>query len=238
MECAVAIPAFLIVMIMMISVIDAYAAGENAMFSACDELSAEAVKAAFAPDPVSRPLIAAARIRRENKRVGEVRVTGYRYLHESESMEDLISFDFRLVFARGDPAGGLSSLVYDGRLRCRAFTGKDNADGTSCDPAEEEDSDPVYVFPERGERYHKRECPFLNPACQQVFLTPVIKRRFRPCEICQSADAPTGSVVYCFFTDGEVYHVSGCSMVEKYFVEMERADAIGKGYTPCGSCGG
>jgi len=238
LEASVTVPAFLIAMIMMISVMDAYAAGENAMFAACDELTSEAVKAAFIPDPVSRPVLVASRIRKENKNADSVLITGYGYLHGDGCMDDLISLDFRLIFAEDGPLGGLSRLVYDGSIRCRAFTGKDNGDGTSCDPGEEEESDPVYVFPDRGKRYHRRDCAFLNPACQQVFLTRSVKRRFRPCELCGSADALIGSVVYCFFNDGEVYHVAGCSMVDKYFVEMERADAIGKGYTPCQSCGG
>ena len=238
MEAALTFPAFLIAMILMISVVDAYAAGENAVFSACDELHEETVKAAFLPDPVARPIILVSRVKKENRNIDGIYILGYRYLHSGETMDDLITLDMRLVFSDRGLLGQLNRLIYDVNIRCRAFTGKDNGDGSSCDPAEEEDSDPVYVFPERGARYHRRECPFLNPACQQVFLTTSIKRRFRPCELCGSEEAALGSVVYCFFTDGEAYHVGGCSMVDKYFVEMERADAIGRGYEACRTCGG
>ena len=237
-EASLVFPAFLIVMMLLISVMDAYAAGENAMFAACDELHEESVKAALVPEPVSRPLFIVSRLSRENRNVGRVLITGWRYMHESGSMDDVISLDFRLFFSETDPLGGISRLRYDGSIRCRAFTGKDNGDGTSCDPADTEESDPVCVFPERGERYHRRECPFLNPACQQMFLDKTVKKRFGPCSICHSESAVYGSVVYCFFNEGEVYHIGGCPMVDKYFVEMERADAIGKGYTPCGTCGG
>ena len=237
-EAALTFPAFLIAMLMMISVVDAYAAGENAVFSACDELHAEMVKAAFLRDPVSGPIVIASRVKKENRSIDRVDIRWYRYLHSGSTMEDLLTLDMRLVFSDTDPLGSLSRLTYDIDIRCRAFTGKDNGDGSSCDPGEEEDSDPVYVFPERGSRYHRRDCPFLNPACQQVFLTASIKRRFRPCEICGSGNVGIGSVVYCFFNDGEAYHIGGCSMVDKYFVEMERADAIGKGYDPCQTCGG
>ena len=41
MEASLVFPAFLIVMMLLISVMDAYAAGENAMFAACDELHEE-----------------------------------------------------------------------------------------------------------------------------------------------------------------------------------------------------
>ena len=237
-EAAFVMPIFIVSMIMLISVVLVFATGENVVFSMCDQHVLADIEAAALHEGVSLPLATIIRVKEENPRLSSVMVTDFRYLHEEDGMTDLISMEisgnYRLANILLIPGMGNISE----RVRSRAFTGlyKPTPEGDSM--TEEDDPEIVYVFPMHGEKYHNRECPFLNPACQRVFLTSDVKKKFNACSICKSHDADIGESVYCFFNDGKVYHYGKCSMVDKYYIEMEKKDALAQGYMPCIKCGG
>lgn len=238
MESSILFPAFLIGLVLLLSIIPVIAAAEAEVFAAADQLRTADIRAAFVQ---SRPLEEIAMYARLEEGSGFDRVwlSGFRYLHTAGEEEDLISVHFKGTRGRGNPLGGISRIVFDGKIRSRAFTGdvlEKDPDPDAFSRAEE--SDPVYVFPARGERYHNRSCPFLNPACERTYLTAALRGRFRACTICHSGDCAIGDMVYCFYTDGEVYHTGSCPQVDKYYIVMEKEDARRKGYTPCGTCGG
>ena len=154
-------------------------------------------------------------------------------------MTDLISLEMRIKNSKKNPLGYISGFGIKVRLRSRTFTGRaEEPDGDREQFTEYEESNPVYVFPRRGEKYHNSSCPFLNPMCEMVYLTVGVKNRFNSCSNCHSEKAQVGTPVFCFFNDGKVYHFGSCSAVTKYYVEIDKRDAENQGYHPCGSCGG
>ena len=239
LEASLIIPPFIIVMALLISIVSMISASEKALFVMGEELKAADIKAAFIEDPITLPIIVERKVKSESPVVDSVHLSDYGYLHGEMGMEDLISIGMRLDYSGLNPLGKYSLLRIDQRVRSRAFTGL-NRSGDSGEHAliGYERSEIVYVFPNRGERYHNKSCPFLNPACEKVFLTGDIKSKFKPCSNCHSGGAALGEVVFCFFTDGKVYHLGKCSAVDKYYVEMEKKDAESRGYTACASCGG
>ena len=236
LEAAVVIPIFVLVMVALISIIPVIGAAENALFAIGDELRKADIRAAFIEEPVSLPLMVESRVTGENRIVDNVYITDLKYLESGPYMDDLIGVKVRLKYSKRSIFGALGLLKVEQGGLSRAFTGKDRRGETGL--GEDEEYDPVYIFPNRGVRYHNKSCPFLNPACQKVVLTYGIRSKFQPCSHCKSDGAELGSQVFCFFTDGKVYHLGNCNDVDKYYVEMNRREAISKGYTPCGSCGG
>ena len=103
---------------------------------------------------------------------------------------------------------------------------------------EESGSVTVWVFPARGERYHKESCLFVSNEPREFVLTDQLRRNYAPCPICDSEELPNGSLVYCYPAYGESYHRGSCSQVDRYVVPMELEDAQSRGYTPCSKCGG
>ncbi len=97
--------------------------------------------------------------------------------------------------------------------------------------------DPVYVFPQAGEKYHARGCRVMNASAEAVTLNSDLRHRYGPCPLCTTGREPDGTGVY-IFRYGSCYHKGGCSAVTKYFILMDRSDALSKGYTACSVCGG
>ncbi len=239
LEASLLIPPLIIVMALLISVISMVGAAEKALFTMGEELKLADIKAAFMEDPITTPIMVRNRINTDSKMINGVYLSDYGYLYSDMGLEDLISIGVTLHYSGMNPLGGNSFLNIEQRVCSRAFTGLDR----SGDYGEHaltgyERSQIVYVFPNRGERYHNKSCPFLNPACEKVFLTNEIRSKFKSCSNCHSGGAKTGDIVFCFFTDGKVYHLGKCNAVDKYYVEMEKKDAEAHGYTACASCGG
>ena len=65
-----------------------------------------------------------------------------------------------------------------------------------------------------------------------------IRAKYRPCPLCGSGRASSGARIYYFPSAGEAYHLSGCSALQRNYVEIDKKDAIERGYTPCSKCGG
>ena len=233
-EAAFVMPILVLAMITLINVVLVFAAGENVAFSMCDQHVLADIEAASVQEGVSLPVATIIRVKRENPNLSYVLLTDYQYLHEEDGMDNLISMELTGKYN----LAGFGGVDISERVRSRAFTGVYKPTPEGDDMAEDDEAEIVYIFPMHGEKYHNRECPFLNPACQRVFLTKDLQGKFNPCSICKSHEAKIGESVYCFFNDGKVYHYGKCSMVDKYYVEIEKKDALAQGYMPCISCGG
>ena len=239
LEAAIIVPPLIIAMVLLISVVSMIGAAEKALFAMGDELKFAGIKSAFSDEGLSTPLMIKHRISNENPIVGNVSFSDYGYLHSEKGVEDLISVGVNLSYSGINPLGSSSFFSVEQRVRSRAFTGLDRSgDFGEHALSGYEKSEIVYIFPNHGEKYHNRSCGFLNPASERVFLTKDIKAKFRACSICHSGSSSLGDVVFCFFTDGKVYHLGKCSAVDKYYTEIEKKDAEARGYLPCASCGG
>lgn len=240
LEAVIVLPPFVLAMILIIMIVPVTACFENSVFALCDEMRAEDIRAAYADDGPYAAAKVLSRIRKENGRLGSVRMSGYRYKFCDDGICDLIEMAVTSSYNGSGILKGVGSISFEALVRSRAFTGSihdaDKAPEGYFERDEKEDT--VYVFPRRGERYHNYDCPFLHPAYRMVYLTPSIRKHFKPCSICDSADMQDGQAVCCFFDSGGCYHRASCPSVDKYYVEMSREDAENKGYSPCLTCGG
>lgn len=96
----------------------------------------------------------------------------------------------------------------------------------------------VYVFPHRGTRYHCRTCSILKEGEIEVVLNARVRAEYTPCLICLPDALPDGAPVGMFSSGSRTYHRSDCSIVQKSYVCMTRAQAKDAGYTPCQLCRG
>jgi len=120
-------------------------------------------------------------------------------------------------------------------LLAHPFTGEKPLDGPLGEETLEEDGDSVWVFPRRGERYHKKECRIVTVYPFERILGAALRRQYEPCRNCHPAELPNGTPVYVFTTGG-VYHRRSCASVTRYVVPMAEEQAQERGYTPCSYC--
>ena len=101
----------------------------------------------------------------------------------------------------------------------------------------DEDGNVVCIFPRAGGRYHGTGCRYVNSYAAETVLDASVKKKYKSCPLCTSGSEAAGSTVYVFRYGGS-YHSAGCDSVDKYVIDMDRADALIKNYSPCSVCGG
>ena len=94
----------------------------------------------------------------------------------------------------------------------------------------------VYVFPKRGERYHREGCSTMKAGDVEVILTRAVRRRYKACQICKPGSLPDGALVCLYSDTSAVFHRRSCASITKSYETMTRSEAEKKGYTPCMHC--
>ncbi len=239
LEAAISLPVFLIAVIVMSSVILMYACIEDCAFIAAAELRRGAAEAAVADTSIAVPY----RIRRQmedgHSQVDSARLTDAGYISERWGIDELLLVNFRLRLKSDNPLGIKAEADYDLSLATRAYVGRERDESSmSAEEFADEDSEPVYIFPKRGEKYHSKGCTFLRAASTSAALNASIRRRYKACPLCHSSRAETGSLVYYFPSDGEDYHLPGCPSLQRNYIEIDKGTAHRRGYTACSKCGG
>ena len=238
-EAAITLPVFVIALIIMNSIILMYACIEDCNFIAANELRRGAAEAVIADTSLAIPY----RIRKEI----EENHTQIKYARLNESglrvsrwgTDELLTVDFTLRLGTNNPLGIRADAEYDLSLVTRAYVGKERDEtNMSVDEFADEDSEPVYIFPKRGEKYHSEGCGFLEAASRSGTLTGSMKKQYKSCPTCHSGRAEPGSLVYYFPAAGEDYHLPGCASLQRNYVEIDKSIAIERGYTACSKCGG
>lgn len=239
-EAVIVVPIFIMAVVMLMSIVPIVATCENVNFAAADEIHLECMKTAFRKNPAALPVAVKHRIYQENEKINSCKIRRYGYLYRAKGIDDLITLQLRVNFKEKNPLGLFSSVDYDGRITARAFTGtlQKQPPAERSEFEEEKESHIVYIFPEWGKRYHSQGCTYVRSNCQMAYLSQDTKKKYSPCRLCGAKSAQVGSPVFCFRSSGEVYHLSGCRTIDKYYIEIEKEDAEGKGYTPCSKCGG
>ena len=239
-EAVLVLPVFILAVIMLASIIPVMGQCENIYFSACDEMRKESVKAVYLPEPVSLALRTENRIKEENRDVTLCRLNSLKYCYSSGNIRDLITLEGKVTLEKSSMFSLYGRTEYSVNITGRAFTGTTNMD-RGLDEEEfkkRKKASPVYVFPDYGEKYHKKSCTYLKPCCEKRILNSAVRKKYKGCKACKSAKAENGTTVYCFSKSGKVFHLGNCKHVKKAYVEMEREEAVRKGYTPCSKCGG
>jgi competence protein ComGC len=162
----------------------------------------------------------------------------FRYLYADNRIEGLISGEFAYTYNipfpllfYGDPSLA-DFLVFRGYVGTSIENDPMSYEEIACG----DDGETVVIFPRYGKRYHSRECRMVSVYPVEVVLTKSLMRSYDSCKICGSDDLTFGSIVYCFTTDGRVYHKGNCPTVDKYVLVISRTKAEARGYMPCALC--
>lgn len=240
LEAAIFLPIFIVGIMSVAFTIRMIETSENITFAATDEMRVAAASAYNMPVSIFFEQHLENRLIAENDEASKIDVSEFRYLHQTDDIDGLISFQTDYWVGTGLPLGMIDGSAFSQRLMCRGFIGRTiEGKPISFDEMETDGQGSlVWLFPVGGTKYHVRSCPFVSSYPVQAMLTAAIKENFDPCQKCGSQNAEIGSQVYCFQSYGENYHVEGCPAVEKYVVSMEKEQAEARGYTPCQKCGG
>lgn len=238
-EAAITLPLFLIAVLVLSSVILMYSCIEGCSFTAASEARRSAAEAAVSDTGALLPHRIRSRVQQDHSQISSARVTDYGYRVSRWGQDELIAVSMDLQLRTRNPIGLKARADYNLAVVTRAYVGKIRDVGSmSADELAGADSEPVFIFPKRGERYHSKGCGFLTAASTSGTLTSSIKRKYKPCPLCGSRKAAKGSRIYYFPSAGEDYHLSGCSALQRNYIEIDKKDAIARGYTPCSKCGG
>ncbi|MEG0924367.1 MAG: hypothetical protein RSC95_05335 [Anaerovoracaceae bacterium] len=239
-EAVIIMPIFIMAVTALVSMIPIIGSAENVVFTVADELHLADAKAHFAEIQLSFPFKVKNRILEENSNISSFRVKDYRYKYSDRGIDDLISAETITVFHEKNPVSLFDKVEFSTKILSRGFTGT-----TRTVPITEEtefkeinEYEPVYIFPNWGKRYHGKNCTYIVANCRLHLLSYKLKKDYDYCEVCNSKEAGIGSPVFCFENSGKVYHLGNCKTIKKYYIEIDREDAIERGYSPCTKCGG
>lgn len=239
-EAAIVLPVFLLAVIALGYYIKLFGIIENVSYSMMDEASRAASNAYVMK---ASPMLGSTmheRIIHDCKDIEDLRITKVRYLYNDGDMDGMISIraEYRTGTDLPLEMGHVNEMIT--RVKCRGFVGMENTGSPMpFDEMEKEGVwEPVWIFPADGKKYHRENCSYVTANAHEMVLTSAIKRRFSACELCDAETAATGSYVYCFMENGTVYHLRECRQVSRFTIEINRSEAINKGYTPCIKCGG
>lgn len=238
-EAAIVLPFFLIGILVLGSLIKYIYLQENIMHSISDEARKAASRAYLVKGDPFLPGRIKERIQKENPEISRVEVNRFRYLAGGLSDGEIaleVDYFMKLRF----PLDLYEGMPGREALLCRGFIGSRREEPPSGfeEMRKEQEPDPVWIFPDAGIRYHKKECTYVTAAPSARPLTSSVRKEYEACGLCRPGKLPEGSRVFCFFRSGEAYHRGSCKTVDRYVVETERENARSKGYTPCVKCGG
>lgn len=238
-EAAIALPVFIIAVIVMSSVILMYACIEDCCFIAANELRRGAAEAVMADTSVALPYRIRKAIVSGHSQVHSAKLTDAGFRCSRWGIDELITAGFRLKLKTNNPLGIKAEADYDLALATRAYVGRERDErNMTAEEFADEDAEAVFIFPKRGEKYHSRGCTFLRAASTSAALSSSIKRKYKACPLCHSSRAENGSLVYYFPSDGEDYHLPACPSLQRNYIEIDRGTALERGYTACSKCGG
>ncbi len=241
LEAAIFLPIFIIALLTVAYVIRVQTVDENVSHAMYDEGRKLAANAYILPVAPLFPYELENRIAEENKGdIDDENVTAFLYRYSAKGIDDLIYVENTYTAHVRLPLAFTDAFDRESRLLFRAFTGKKSANDPKpyAEMERDEASETVWIFPRAGERYHKENCPVIKVDARQRLLNSSVRFSYSPCELCKPDDLSNGATVYCFPAAGRAYHRGTCTLVDRYVVEIEKSEAIERGYTPCMRCGG
>lgn len=237
-EAAIFLPLVILAVLTLGYFLKADAAWENSMHAVYDECSYSQAVARSNISTVSARLRIKRRLN-ENRNI-DYKLTGSPCSYSDGTHTNLNALYLRVNIHLALPLGFDRNFEYGERIKYRDFVGLKydrpvlGAEGLESD----EGSHPVWVFPQSGTKYHKKNCTYVKAAVHAIILTGSVKRRFDSCNMCNSGGLPIGSIVFCFSGDDTCYHKGSCRSIKRHTVVIDKTEAEEKGYTPCSKCGG
>ncbi len=240
LEAAMLLPLVLLMLLALGYYTKAQGGWENAFHCAADE---SCVASSMSRDGVSAAT-AGMRIRHRLAKSGHS-LSGYQLKnflcdYSDGETDHLTSYELAVSSDLRLPAGFGRGLDFSARVKYRGFVGQDYSGEPLGTEGLENDlpEDPVWIFPQSGEKYHTRTCTYVKATVRSQILNGQIRSRYSPCATCQSQTIPSGSIVYCFEGEDTAYHRGSCRTIKRRTTVIDRTEAIRKGYTPCSKCGG
>ena len=238
-EAAIALPVFIIAVIVMSSVILMYACIEDCTFIAANELRRGAAEAVIADTSIALPYRIKTEVVSGHSQVSSARTTDAGFRCERWGIDELLLVTLRMRLRTGNPLGIRAEADYDLSIATRAYVGRERDESNmTAEEFADEDAEAVFIFPKRGEKYHAKGCTFLRAASTSAALTDSIRRQYKPCPLCHSGSAANGALIYYFPSFGEGYHLPGCASLQRNCIEIDKGTALKRGYTACSKCGG
>lgn len=239
-ETAIFLPIFILALVSLVYYINVFSVQENVYYCTFEEMSRLASKSSVVKYSPGFTKQLKSRIKEENPVITDLEINRFRYLYWDGDMDNLISVDGSYSLELQLPTGFGHLYPFDVKVKGRGFTGlRKNGDLMSFEEMESEGLwEPVWVFPMSGEKYHTSTCTYVRANARELVLNSEIKRKYEPCSLCDADTLTQGTLVYCFLENGSVYHRNTCRQIERYAMEMNKTDAVDKGYTPCSKCGG
>lgn len=238
LESTIALPVFMIAIVVMSSIILMFSCIEDANFIMANEIRRSAAEAIVVDSSILLPERVENKITSNHSQVANISMMDYCYRAEKWNQDELILLKYQMLLETKSPLNLASRASYDVSLVTRAYVGKERVLDNMSEEEMNADASPVYIFPKRGEKYHSRDCRVLTLSIKSGILNGDIKGKYKACSVCHSKKAEPGSKVYYFPDDGEAYHVEGCPVLERNYIEVEKRVAVKRGYTACSKCGG
>ncbi|MGP1570116.1 MAG: hypothetical protein ACTTH0_04265 [Eubacteriales bacterium] len=243
LETAILLPFVIIAVLSLSFMLKINSANEAVVNMACDEARRLAIHS-YAPIGKIEALGFSDRLEKrivnENSEIFDVSVKRFLYRYKRHAISNLISFDveYSMQPKLGMPMAG--TIFLKEHILTRAFVGQDDYVNPKSFELmqEEEESQKVWVFPRAGEKYHCKNCRYIQNYATRTVLNRQTNLRFKPCKLCNAKALKKGATIYCFYKSGDVYHCGSCKAVDKYVIEMEKVEAEKRGFSACSVCGG
>lgn len=240
LEASIVLPFIILAVLSLGYFIKVEGAWENCVNGAVDEsVKAAAYSYEMGMAVINRNKIEK-RIADENAELDSVKISNVKTGYSDLKIDKLTSYHIDAAIRMELPLGFNHEFNLKTKLKFRGFVGcRQMNDPLGSEGLEaERESNPVWVFPQAGERYHSESCTYVKASVRQEILDNGIKSRYKPCKLCESGEIPAGSIVFCFGKEGTAYHKGTCASINRHTMIIDREEAVKKGYSECSKCGG
>lgn len=213
---------------------------ENIICSSADEMKYALINSYIVGTDVALSGRLEKRLSEENKDIRGLDVYGFRSGFTKNGIDELLKIKVDFGMEVNTPIPLRTKAYTDISLTGRKFVGdKSKKVGFGFSNMEKiGEADIVYLFPDDGIKYHKKDCTYVQISVTEMILSETVRAQYSPCGICDADNIRNGNTVYIFKSYGKMYHKKNCRTIEKNVAAVERDIAEEKGYTPCSKCGG
>lgn len=235
LEGTILIPVFVISLIFIIKIVPTISNFERGVFVATNNLRLASIESYKLKEDKLLCLKSNIELKKDkNYNLFPVKIFPYKYDYSKKGINHLVTWTY---FGKSNNKLLLENIipfVVKGKITGRLFIGKSNL----LDPDKNLNGDyeSVYIFPNYGTKFHKKDCNYIDVDLKSKSLTYKIKREMKSCKICHSNKVKIGEVIYLIGKN--TYHLKKCSLLNRYYVKIEKDRAKKEGYKSCIKCRG
>jgi len=196
-EATISLPIFIISVLALALLINIITICEGISFNLSNDVH-EATKNAYElrNSGLVERLIIQNDLKNVSDRIDNLDIEKFKYLYESNGIDDLIATDIEANFSVLNPIGIEGKISFNLGLLARGFTGKYN-DGNTLRVSEfesKEGSKVVVIFPRYGERYHTKNCRYVkqdygdNSYHIEMEREDAKRKGYTACKVCLGGD--------------------------------------------------